>query len=112
MHFWGHIFRKKKRAFWLLAPPKQMPFLTISNKNIFFKTQGTRLGAIVTPNKCLEYALIRVSHFQHPIKKVGLNEALKYVQLNIQQYSISQHNKSSATLSNDRNVPGITTVYV
>ena len=44
----------EKRAFWLLAPPKQMPFLTISDKNIFFKTQGTRLGSIVAPNKCLE----------------------------------------------------------
>ena len=44
----------EKRAFCLLAPPKQMPFLTISNKNIFFKTKGTRLGAIVAPNKCLE----------------------------------------------------------
>ena len=28
-----------------------MLFLTISNENIFFKTQGTRLGAIVAPNK-------------------------------------------------------------
>ena len=44
----------EKRAFWLLAPSKQMLFLTISDKNIFFKTQGTRLGAIVTRNKCLE----------------------------------------------------------
>ena len=40
-----------KRAFCLLAPPKQMSFLIISNENIFFKTQGTRLGAIVSPNK-------------------------------------------------------------
>ena len=51
--FLGAYF-SEKRAFWLLAPPKQMPFLTISDKNIFFKTQGTRLGAIVAPNKCLE----------------------------------------------------------
>ena len=29
-------------------------FLTISNENIFFKIQGTRLGAIVAPNKGLE----------------------------------------------------------
>ena len=28
-----------------------MLFLTISNENIFFKTQDTRLGAIVAPNK-------------------------------------------------------------
>ena len=56
--FLGHIFQKK-RAFCLLAPTKQMPFLTISKKNIFFKTQGTRLGEIVAPNKCLEQALKR-----------------------------------------------------
>ena len=37
----------KKRAFCLLAPPKQMSFLTISN-------QGTSLGAIIAPNKGLE----------------------------------------------------------
>ena len=28
-----------------------MLFLTISNENIFFKTQGTRLGAIVAPSE-------------------------------------------------------------
>ena len=44
----------KKRPFGLLAPPKKMPFLTISHKNIFFKIQGSRLGAIVAPNKSLE----------------------------------------------------------
>ena len=42
----------------MLVPPKQVSFLTISNENIFLKTQGTRLGAIVTPNKGLEKALI------------------------------------------------------
>ena len=47
----------EKMAFWFLASPKRMPFLTISDKNIFFKTQATRSGAIVTPNKCLEQAL-------------------------------------------------------
>ena len=31
-----------------------MSFLIISNENIFLKTQGTRLGAIVAPNKGLE----------------------------------------------------------
>ena len=41
--FFGAHFLKKK-AFCLLAPPKQMLFLTISNENIFLKTQGTRLG--------------------------------------------------------------------
>ena len=30
-----------------------MSFLTISNENKFFKIQGTRLGAIVAPNKDL-----------------------------------------------------------
>ena len=48
--FLGHIFLKK--AFCLLATPKQMPFLAISNETIFFKIQDTRLGAIVAPNKC------------------------------------------------------------
>ena len=50
--FWAPFL--EKRAFCLLAPPKQMSFLTISNKNIFFKTKGTRLGAIVARSKCLE----------------------------------------------------------
>ena len=44
----------KKMAFCLLATPKRMSFLTISNENFFFKTQGTRLGAIVAPNRGLE----------------------------------------------------------
>ena len=40
--YWGHgcIFRAhllQKRTFCLLAPLKQMPFLTISNENVFFK---------------------------------------------------------------------------
>ena len=34
-----------------------MSFLAISNESIFLKTQGTRLGAIVAPNKGLEQAL-------------------------------------------------------
>ena len=42
----------------MLAPPKQMLFLTIYNENIFLKTQGTRLGAIIALNKGLEEALI------------------------------------------------------
>ena len=46
-----------KRAFWLLAPLKCMPFLTISDKNIFCKTQGARSSAIVAPNKSLEQTL-------------------------------------------------------
>ena len=47
--FYG-IF-SEKRVFCFLAPPKQMSVLTAPNENIFFKTQGTRLGAIVAPNK-------------------------------------------------------------
>ena len=50
--FWGTIFWKK--GICLLAPPKQMSFSTISHKNIFLKTQGTKLGAIIAPNKVLE----------------------------------------------------------
>ena len=49
----GHMFWKKKDIVFL-APPKQMSFLIVSNENIFSKTQGTRLGAIITPNKGLE----------------------------------------------------------
>ena len=45
---------KKLGLFHFRTLPKQMPFLTISNKNISFKTQGNRLGAIVPPNKHLE----------------------------------------------------------
>ena len=57
---WMRFFRAhflKNKAFCLLAPPKEMPFLTIFNGNIFFKTQDTRLGTIVAPNKSLEQAL-------------------------------------------------------
>ena len=56
----GAFFRAyflKKEHFCLLAHLKQISFLTISNKNIFFKTHSTRLDAIVAPNKDLEYAL-------------------------------------------------------
>ena len=51
--FFGSTF-SEKRAFFLLAHPKQLSFLTISDENIFLKTQGTRLGTIVAPNKGLE----------------------------------------------------------
>ena len=33
--------------------PKQMPFFVGSNENIFFKTQGSRLRVIDSPNKVL-----------------------------------------------------------
>ena len=56
--YWGmdaffRAYLLKKKEFCLLLG-KQMPFLIISNENIFFKIQGTRLGAIVVPNKGLE----------------------------------------------------------
>ena len=51
--FFGGKFLEK-RAFCLVAPPKHMSFLTSSNENIFLKTQDTRLGAIVAPDKGLE----------------------------------------------------------
>ena len=54
--FWGTF--SEKRAFCLLAIPKQMSFFTISNENIFSKTEGTRLDGMVTPNKDLEQALV------------------------------------------------------
>ena len=38
--FGAHL--SEKRAFCLLAPPKLMPFSTISNKNIFFKANGNK----------------------------------------------------------------------
>ena len=39
VHCLGHIF-DRKRSFCLLAPPNQTPFLTISKKNIPFKTKA------------------------------------------------------------------------
>ena len=48
--FWAH-FSKKGHFACSHSPKRDMPFLTISNKNIFFKTQGNRLGAIVAPSK-------------------------------------------------------------
>ena len=53
--FGGNVF--KKGAFCLVAAHNQMSFLTISNVNIFFENQGTRLGVIITPNKGLEQNL-------------------------------------------------------
>ena len=35
-----------------------MSFFTISNENIFSKTEGTRLDVMVAPNKGLEQALV------------------------------------------------------
>ena len=49
--FGAHFLEK---VHFVCTLPKQIPFLTISNKNIFFKTRGKRLGAVVAPNKRLE----------------------------------------------------------
>ena len=40
----------------MLALPNQMSFLTISNE-YFFENQGSRLGAVIAPNKGLEQVL-------------------------------------------------------
>ena len=50
--FWG-TFYEKRAFFSLLAHPKHMAFIIISNENILKKFQGTRLSAIVAPNKHL-----------------------------------------------------------
>ena len=62
-----------------------MPFLTISNENIFSKTQGTRFGVIVTLNKGLEEALLCIKqhkgsyiispNFEHFLQKSNLDLA-------------------------------------
>ena len=51
----AHVLEKKDILFPCTGGArKQMSFLIVSNENIFSKTQGTRLGAIITPNKGLE----------------------------------------------------------
>ena len=45
----AHFCQKRN----LFITPKLLSFLTISYENIFFKTQDTRLGAIIAPNKDL-----------------------------------------------------------
>ena len=47
--FLGHICLKKGICLLVLA--KQMSFSTISNKNDFSKTWGTKLGVIIAPNR-------------------------------------------------------------
>ena len=47
----------KKMTFCLLATPKEISFLTISDENIFSKTLRARLGVITLPNKGLEQVL-------------------------------------------------------
>ena len=49
VRFLGADFQKK--GICLLAPRKQMSFLTISNNSNFFKTKGTRLSAKVASKK-------------------------------------------------------------
>ena len=50
--FFGAHFTKKRLFF--LTLPKLVLLLTISNENIFLRTQAGRLGAIVAPNKGVE----------------------------------------------------------
>ena len=57
MRFLGAHFLEKG-TFAYLPPPKQMSVLTISNENIFCKTQGTKLSVIIEPIKVLEQAPI------------------------------------------------------
>ena len=66
----GRTFSKK--AFYLLVPPKQMLFLTIANENNFFKTQITRLGARVAPNKGLEQGLPSIYESVNPCHAIVL----------------------------------------
>ena len=50
-----------------------MSFSFISDENIFFKTQGTRLSAIVAPNKDLEQTLCEQNEdkkFRDPVVTV------------------------------------------
>ena len=62
MRFLGH-FDLKIGTFCLFATPKQMSFLTISNKNVILKTQRIRLGATVEPHIGLEQVLITFFSF-------------------------------------------------
>ena len=83
-HYFGHIFLEK-RTFCLLTFLKQMPFLTISNKNIFFKTQGNRLGMIVAPNKHLEQTGPGISTY-----KCANNHKYMYKNTNNQQCELKR----------------------
>ena len=56
----------------MLVPPKQMLFLTIANENNFFKTQITRLGARVAPNKGLEQGLPSIYESVNPCHAIVL----------------------------------------
>ena len=71
--FLGGTFVEEKGIFLVCTPPKQMPFLTISNENIFLKTQGTRLAAIVATNKGLDWALTSLSFLMYSIFSVCLS---------------------------------------
>ena len=60
--FLGGTFVKKMHVVGL-HPQKQMPYLTMFNEKNFFKTQRTRLGAVVASYNGLEWALIERDHF-------------------------------------------------
>ena len=58
--FWDK-FDEKKGHFVCLHPINRCHVIfIILNENIFFKTQGSRLAVIVTPNKVLEYVLVGI----------------------------------------------------
>ena len=66
-----------------------MSFLTISNENIFLKTQGTRLGATVaTSNKGLEWALKALKHMMK-IDSVDSRSSIPDKELHIKQLQTS-----------------------
>ena len=77
-----------------------MPFLTISNENIFLKTQGTRLGAIVAPNKGLEWALIKYvsTHYLYRIF---------YFFLSFQEYKIYEISLIFWLFKGKSEIPGV-----
>lgn len=52
--------RERERSKFFPCNPKLTLFLVFSSKNNFFKTQGTKLGAIVAPNENWEKALLQV----------------------------------------------------
>ena len=56
----GILFYYLKKSIFLLALPKQISFFTISNKNMLFKTQGTRLSVIVALKIGLEKDLLAI----------------------------------------------------
>lgn len=68
----GILFYYLKKSIFLLALPKQISFFTISNKNMLFKTQGTRLSVIVALKIGLEKDLLAIClSFSFNSKMIG-----------------------------------------